>query len=300
MQLSHFILTLSVILIWGFNFIIIKAGLEEISPTLLAFTRFFLTSIPAIFFIKKPDIPFKMILGYGLGTFALPFGLLFLAMDIGITPGLASLLLQLQVFFTLFLSLIFLGEKLHRWQIVGALVSFTGIALAAMNLQGNVTLTGFILILFGAASWGFGNIIAKKIGKVNQVSLVTWGSLAVWPPFLILSFLLEGKEQVLDTFSSLSGSTYGAILFIAYPATLFGFAVWSWLLQRYPMGTIAPFMLLIPIIGMLSSIFFYGEPFPLWKIFAGLLVVTGLFINVLGPKIFKKTKKPSINSITQN
>lgn len=231
-----------------------------------------------------------MLIGYGLGTFTLPFGLLFLAMDKGITPGLAALLLQLQVFFTLLLSFLFLSEKLHRWQTLGALIAFLGIAFAALNLETKITLPSFFITLLAAFFWGFGNIIAKKIGKVNPISLVTWGSLVAWPPFLALSFFLEGPNKILSTFPHLTGSTYGSIFYIAYPATLFGFGVWSWLLNHYPLGVIAPFTLLVPIIGMMSSILIGGETLPSWKIFAGLLVVTGLLVNVLGSKIFTKKK----------
>ncbi len=238
-----------------------------------------------------------MLVGYGLGTFALPFGLLFWAMDRGITPGLASLLLQLQVFFTLLLSLLFLNEKLHRWQTLGGLVAFSGIALAALNLEAKVTLSSFLITLLAAFFWGSGNIIAKKIGNINQISLVAWGSLIAWPPFLALSFFLEGPDKILSTFSHLTGSAYASIFYIAYPATLFGFGLWSWLLHHYPLGVIAPFTLLVPVIGMMSSILIGGETLPSWKIFAGLLVITGLLVNVLGSKIFTKKSAPSSNFI---
>ncbi len=291
MQLSHILLALLVVVVWGFNFVVIKAGLEEISPLLLGFARFFLTSIPAVFFIKKPAAPFKMVVWYGLVMFALQFSLLFIGMYAGITPGLASLLLQLQVFFTVLLAMLFFGEKIRLWQIVGALVSFAGIAFVAMNLGGSITLTGFLLVIGAAASWGAGNVISKKIGKVNIVSLVVWGSLIAWPPLLLISFIVEGADKVFYTFQHITWLSGGAVLYITYLSTLFGFGVWSWLLHHHPLGTVAPFTLLIPVFGILSSVLVLGEPLQSWKIFAALLVIFGLCINLLGPKMFTRKRK---------
>lgn len=291
MQLFHILLALLVVIVWGFNFVVIKVGLEEISPLLLGFARFFLTSIPAVFFIKRPAAPFKMVIWYGLVMFALQFSLLFIGMYAGITPGLASLLLQLQVFFTVLLAMIFFGEKLRPWQIVGALVSFAGIAFVAMNLGGSITVSGFLLVIGAAASWGAGNVISKKIGKVNMVSLVIWGSLIAWPPLLLISFIMEGADIVFYTFQHITWLSGGAVLYITYLSTLFGFGVWSWLLHHHPLGTIAPFTLLVPVFGILSSVLVLGEPLQSWKIFAALLVIFGLCINLLVPKIFTRTIK---------
>lgn len=291
MQPFHLLLALLVVLVWGFNFVVIKVGLEEIPPLLLGFARFFLTSIPAVFFIKRPTAPFKMIVWYGLIMFALQFSLLFMGMYAGVTPGLASLLLQLQVFFTVLLAMMFFSEKLRPWQIVGALVSFLGIALVAMNLSGSITFSGFVLVIAAAASWGAGNVISKKIGKVNMVSLVVWGSLIAWPPLLILSFVTEGFDKVFYTVQHLNWLSGGAVLYITYLSTLFSFGVWSWLLLHHPISTIAPFTLLVPVVGILSSALVLGEPLQSWKIFAALLVIAGLCVNLLGPRIFRGKSK---------
>lgn len=292
MQPFHLLLALLVILVWGFNFVVIKVGLEEIPPLFLGFARFFLTSFPAVFFIKRPKALFKMVVWYGLVMFALQFSLLFIGMYAGMPPGLASLLSQLQVFFTVLLAMIFFGEKLRSWQIIGALVSFLGIALVAMNLSDSITFTGFVLVIGAAASWGVGNVISKKIGKVNMISLVVWGSLIAWPPLLILSLVREGFDKVFYSVQHLNWLSSGAVLYITYLSTLFGFSIWSWLLHHHPIGTIAPFTLLVPVVGILSSALVLGEPLQSWKIFAALLVIAGLCVNLLGPRIsIGKSKK---------
>jgi len=280
-----------VVAIWGVNFVAIKVGLEEIPPLFLVSARFFLTCFPVMFFVRRPAAPFKMVIWYGLIMFGLPFSLLFLGMYAGLSAGLASLLLQLQVFFTILLSVLFLEERLHPWQIIGAVVSFAGIALVAMNLGGEATLSGFLLVIAAAAFWGAGNVISKKIGKVNTVSLVAWGSLIAWPPLLVLSLMIEGVSKILYSVQHVTWSSVSALLFITYLATLFAFGAWSWLIHHHPLKIIAPFTLLVPVFGILSSVLWLNEPLQSWKIFAALLIISGLCINLFGPKMHNAIKR---------
>jgi O-acetylserine/cysteine efflux transporter len=284
-RLHHMALAILVVAIWGFNFVVIKVGLKEISPIQLCAFRFFLAAFPAVFFIKRPAASLRMIVGFGLVMFSLQFALLFSGMYAGTTAGLSSMLLQLQVFFTVLLAVVFLAEKPSIWQIVGALVSFSGIGLVVRNLGGEISIVGLILIVAAAASWGLGNLISKKLGKVDMLALVVWGSLVAWPPLLALSFILEPNSWSSETISHISWLTVGAIGYIVYPSTLLAFAAWSWLLSYYPAATVAPFTLLVPVFGFTASIWVLGEPLFLWKINAAMLVVAGLCINLLGPRI---------------
>lgn len=287
MTFPHLLLILLFTMVWGFNFVVIEVGLKEISPFLLGFIRFFLTSLPAVFFIKRPETSWRMLLGYGFLMFTLPFAFLFTGMDKGVPPGLASLLLQTQVFFTPLLALFFFSEKLHPWQVIGALIAFSGIVLVGMHLGGQITWEGFLLVLASAFCWSLGNIVSKKMGKVNMLSVVIWGSLVAWPPLLLLASILEGPQQVLSTFSHLNWTAIGAIFYIAYLSTLLGFWIWNYLIYYHPLTTIAPFTLLIPIFGCLSSVLVLKEPMEFWKLSAAFLVLIGLSINLFGAKLFK-------------
>ena len=284
MRLSHLLLALLTIAIWGFNFVVIKVGLAGFPPIFLVFCRFFLTSLPAIFFIKRPNVPFKMIIAYGLVMFALQFTFLFLGMHLGVSPALASLLIQVQVFFMILLSILIFKEKLHKSQILGALIAFSGIGLIGMNLGGELTLSGFLLILAAAFSWGPGNVISKKMGSVNILSLVVWSSLVAWPPLLIVSLVSEGPHVILDSLHQMHWHSAAAVLYITYFSTLFAFCIWNHLIHLYTLGMIAPFSLLTPVVGILSSALVLKEPLQSWKISAGILIVLGLCINLLGPK----------------
>ncbi len=288
MRLQHLALVLVVIVVWGFNFVVIKVGLQEIPPLLLCASRFILTSIPAVFFVKFPSTSFKMVALYGLIMFVLQFACLFVGMSLGVTPGLASLLVQTQAFFTTLLAIQFFEAKLHKWQVIGGIVAFSGIGLVGMNIGGSATLSGFILVVGSAALWSIGNVISKKIGKVNMFALVIWGSLVAWPPLLALSYFFEGPEKILYCLQHPSWLSVGSVLYITFLSTLFGYGTWSFLLHHYSLPIVAPFTLLVPIVAMASSVIVLGESLQSWKVFAGVLVIIGLCINVFGPRFFPK------------
>lgn len=278
-------LAILVVAIWGFNFVVIKVGLKELPPILLCALRFFLSAFPAVFFIKRPAVPFRSVMAFGLVMFASQFALLFSGMYAGTTAGMASLVLQVHVFFTVALAVVFLAEQPSIWQIIGALTAFSGIGLVAAHTGGEISALGLILIVAAAASWGIGNLIAKKLGKVDMLALVVWGSLVAWPPLLLLSYLLEQSSWSLEGMAHLSWPTIGAVGYIAYLSTLLGFAVWSWLLSHYPAATVAPFTLLVPVFGFTSSTLALGEPLYPWKLAAAILIIAGLCINLAGARI---------------
>ena len=284
MPITHFLLALLVVVVWGLNFIFVKLSLEEISPLLLCALRFILASVPAIFFIKPPTgVPFRLVAWYGLIMFAMQFSFLFMGMSVGMSAGMASIVMQVQVFFSLFFAMFFLDERPKIWEIAGALVSFTGIALIGLNFEKDNSLLGFLFILAAAVSWGVGTLITKKIknkSNRNMFALVIWGSLVAVVPMLILSLIVEGPRSIIDTYHQVTWVGASSLLYIVYGSTLLGYGLWNWLLSRYPVGVIVPFTLLVPIVGVLSAVLVLGEPFETWKLVAGLLVIGGLGINL--------------------
>ena len=285
MHPQHIALAIAVAVIWGFNFVMIKAGLEELPPILLCALRFFFAALPAVFFIRRPSIAFGQVVVFGLVMFALQFTLLFLGMTAGTTAGLASLLLQVQVFFTILLAVMFLHEKPSVWQISGAIISFSGIVLVAANLGGDISALGMGLIIAAAASWGAGNLISKRLGKIDMLALVIWGSFVAWPPLLLVSFIFEQNFWDLESLSGLTWRSAAAIGYNAYPVTLLGFAAWNWLMSHYPAAIVAPFSLLVPVFGFASSAWVVDESIDPWKIGAAALIIAGLGINLLATRL---------------
>ncbi len=286
MPISHFLLALLVVIIWGINFLFVSVALNEIPPLFLCAIRFLLTSVPAIFFFRLPSGSMKSVALYGLVMFALQFSLLFVGMSAGMPPGMASLIMQVQVFFSMFFAAVILDEKPYSWQIFGALISFTGIAIVAMHFDQTVTFTGFIFILGAAATWGFGNLMTKKISHVKTIPLVIWGSFFACFPMFLLSLFIEGSDVIQSTYQHLTWRGLSGVLYIVGASTWIAYVAWTWLVSRYPVGLIVPFTLLVPIVGLICSVLFLGEPLQFWKLLAGFLVIGGLGINLLGSRFF--------------
>jgi len=286
MSLRDILLALLVVLIWGFNFVVIQIGLQGLPPLLFSALRFLFAAVPLVFFVRRPAIGWKLMLGYSMFQFGIQFMLLFSGMNLGFPAGLASLVIQLQAFFTIGLAVFLLRERPLATQLCGALIALAGMGLVAWHLQVDATMIGFLMVVGAGLSWGIANIVTKRIGKVNPMALVAWGSLLAVPPLAACSLLLEGPGAWYSAAQHMSWLTVGAILFQSYPNTVFGFGIWSVLMLRYPTATIAPFALLVPVSGMLSAALVLGEPLPWWKISAAALVLTGLALNQFGPRWF--------------
>jgi len=281
---QHILILVLVAALWGFNFVVIRLGLQNFPPLLFSALRFLLAALPLAFFIRKPQVPWSLIIGIGLVLGVIKFSLLFIGMDIGLPPGLASLVLQSQAFFTVILAMTFYGERPRPLQLAGMLVAFSGIALIASSVGGSFTATGLALAIAAAIAWAFSNMLMKKAGKVEMLSLMVWVSLVPPIPLLIISLIFEGIDRDLAALANLNLSGIGAVLFVAYVATVFGFGVWGAMISRYGVATVAPFSLLVPVFGMSSAALLLGEEFGPTRIVAALLIITGLLMNVFNPR----------------
>lgn len=280
MKLTDIPLALLVVVIWGLNFIVINIGLQDLPPILFTALRFSVAALPLAFFIKPPQAPWRLVAGYALFQFACQFTLLFYGLRFGFPPGLASLVMQLQAFFTIGFAVLFLGERPRLPQLLGALVAFCGMGLVALHLEAKATVIGFMLVVGASLCWGIANIFTKKIGKVNPLALVVWGSVLASPPLLMTSLVFEGWSAWVEAAHRLQWRSIGAVLYQAFPNTIIGYGIWSHLMRKYPTATIAPFSLLVPVIGILSAAWIVQEPLQWWKIVAGMLVLSGLALNL--------------------
>lgn len=279
-----------VILAWGVNFVVIKVGLEGVPPLLLGALRFSLAAFPAILFVRRPAIPWRWLLAYGLSISFGQFAFLFSAMYVGMPAGLASLILQAQAFFTLAFAALFLGESVRRSSLLGLLIAAAGLLLIGSDSGRSFTLAGFLLTLCAALMWGLGNVVTKKIGRVNLVSLVVWGSLIPPLPFLALSLAIEGPQQLDTALRHLSLNSLLAIAYLAFIATLLGYGLWSRLLARYPASQVAPFTLLVPLVGLSSAWLLLGEKLSALQWYGGAIVMLGLLINVFGHRLLPQSR----------
>lgn len=294
MRPKHLLLALITVIAWGLNFIAIHKGLEELPPILLCTVRFVLTAIPWIFIFPRPKAPFKLIAGYGFFTFAVQFGLLFGGIYLGLPAGLSSLVIQVQVFFSMGLAVLFFRDVPSTWKILGALISFIGIGIVGSHVDGDTTFIGLLLTLLSALCWSIGNIFSKKIAAESPLALVAWGSLVATPVMFVLSYFLEGPEVITTSLKNISIHTILAVLYIVYISSFVGYGIWGFLLNTYPTAVVTPFTLLLPVVGLVSAAFFLGEELSSWKVLACVFIMAGLVFNLLEKQIRALvSKRPS-------
>ncbi|CAG2148399.1 putative amino-acid metabolite efflux pump [compost metagenome] len=288
MQAKDRLLALAIIVVWGVNFVVIKVGLAGVPPMLLGTLRFALVAFPAVFFIPRPRIPLRMLLAYGgfisLGQFAF----LFYAMAVGMPAGLASLVLQSQVFFTVAIAGMWLGEPVRWHNIAGMAIAAGGLALigsGAAHGPGGMSVAGFALTLCAAFCWASGNIVSKKIGPVDLLGLVVWGGLVPIVPFALLSYWFEGPARITAALGQIPMMSVLAICYLSFAATLFGYTMWGRLLTRYPASKVAPLTLLVPVVGLISAHALLGEDLSLAQWLGALVVMGGLLLNVFGGRL---------------
>lgn len=276
-------MVLSVVAIWGSNFVIIKQVLHDLPPLLFAALRFFFVFFPAILFFARPRLPHWHLACYGLLIGVGQFGILYIAIEKHIAPGLASLVVQTQVFFSLGLAWLWGKEAVAGRQLAGLLMAFVGIAVIFFNTDGSSTVLGVVLVLLAAFSWALGNMVGKHSvaqgGPINMLAYVVWSSLYAVPVLLAMSWLWEGKAQMVSGLLRMDASTWLGVLWQSYANSLYGYAVWGWLLGRYMASAVVPMALLVPVFGMGAAWLFLAESLPAWKWAAAGLILLGLAVG---------------------
>ena len=288
LPLSHLLLALAIVAVWGTNFVVIKLSLEAFPPFLFAALRYTFAFLPLAFFIPRPKVSWGNMCAYGVAIGVGQFGILFFAIDGRISPGLASLVIQTQVFFTIGFAMFFAKERLRLYQAVAVSIAMTGLGTIALHTDASTTFLGLALVVFAGLSWGIGNTVSRRAGSINMLSYVVWASAFSLPPLFLMSWIFEGGwEQMSTSISSAPIGAWAGVFWQSWGNTVFGYAAWAWLLSKHPAAVVAPAPLLVPIFGMGASAFFLSEPLPLWKILAAGLVIAGLVVNLFWPNLEK-------------
>jgi O-acetylserine/cysteine efflux transporter len=254
-----------------------------VSPFVLGGLRFVLCVFPAILLVKRPRLPLRIYLGFALTTFFGQFALLFWAMKAGMPAGITSVVHQSQVFFTLLFAAAILGEKPNRTQIAGVVVAALGLAWIGAASGASFPLSAFALNLCASALWAVGNLVSRSLsryGPVNGFAFVVWAGLIPIAPFFALAWAVEGGEAVAASIRAMSAGSWAAVAYLAYGATLAGYGLWNRLLKTYPTAEVAPYTLLVPVLGLLCGTLLLGEPLGAGQIAGSALVATGLALPV--------------------
>jgi O-acetylserine/cysteine efflux transporter len=282
----HVLLALLVVLVWGANFVVIHVGLETFPPLLFVALRFAVLAPLGLLIIRRgPGVPARWVILIGLFISAGQFGLLFVSLDRGMPAGLASLILQVQVLFTLAIAIAVLGERPSRNQVGGAAIALTGLAIIAVGRADGVPIGAMMLCIAAGASWGIGNICTRVARPPDAIALVMWSALVPPIPLFVLSLAFEGTH---DISRALSHPQAGGILALAYvviASTAFAYGAWTWLLARHPASQVAPFTLLVPVIGIAAAWIALGERPGLAEFAGAVVVLAGLALTTWDPRL---------------
>lgn len=292
--LNAFLLALAVVAVWGTNFVVIRLGLDALPPLLFAALRFTFAALPLVFFLKRPAVPWRDLAAFGIFIGVGQFGLLFIAIDGLIAPGLASLVVQVQVVFTIALAMRGSGERLVAVQYMALAMAVAGIAIILSHTGGTTTPLGVALVVGAAFSWSLGNMVQRRAGKVDMLAFVVWSSLFAIPPLFALAFLFEGAPRIVAAIGDAGPDVWAVIAWQAIGNTMFGYGAWGWLLARYPAASVAPMALLVPVFGMGSAALWLGEPLPGWKLLAAAFIIGGLAVNLFGPRLIARRLARSV------
>jgi O-acetylserine/cysteine efflux transporter len=310
-NIRHSALAVLVAVLWGLNFVAIDFGLHpasgngsngsggaaDVPPLLFVAIRFVLVVFPCIFFVRKPEVSWKAIIGVGLFMSAGQFGLLYLGMALGMPPGLASLVLQAQVLLTVLLAARFLGERPSKRQLTGVVLGVAGLALVAVGRSLVAPVVPLMIVLAAALSWAAGNIIARKAKAASGLGLVVWSGAVVPLPLAGLSLIVDGPAAVVGTLTNLQPATILSALYTAIFASLVGYGIWNRLLSLYPSSAVVPFTLLVPAVGMTAAWLLISEVPTTAELAGGLLLLGGVATAVLQRRA--KPRDPAAREVRQ-
>jgi O-acetylserine/cysteine efflux transporter len=282
------LLALLVVVLWGVNFVVIKLGLRGMSPFVLGGLRFVFASFPAVLLLPRPKVPLRLLAGFALATCLGQFSLLFWAIKVGMPSGLASLVLQSQVFFTALLAAAVLGETPRRAQLAGMGLAALGLAWIGATSGASVPIAGFALTLGAAVSWAAGNLVSRQLarhGPVNGLAFVVWAGLIPPVPFFALAWIFEGRGALGASLGAMDGGSWAAVAYLAFGATLGGYGLWNQLLKAYPAALVARFTLLVPVVGLLAGAAALGERLTPSQLAACALVAVGLALPLAAARL---------------
>ncbi|MEY8879766.1 MAG: EamA family transporter [Leptothrix sp. (in: b-proteobacteria)] len=291
MSRADYLRALVVVVIWGSNFVVMKLGLIGLNPMLLGALRFAAASLPWVFILRAPRLPWRHVAAYGLLQGLGQFGLLFTALQLGMPAGMASVVMQTQAFFTLLLAGPVLGERVQRHQALGLVLAAGGLVLigaAHGEGPGQMTLIGFVLTVGAGLMWASSNLVVRLAGRINAdydpVAFIAWSSLMPVLPFLALSAWGIGAAATWQQLRGIGWTGLGVVLFLGWLATLLAYSLWTRLLKRHPVARVAPFSMLVPLIGLLAAWLAFGERLNLLQWIGTGAVMAGLVVNQLGAR----------------
>lgn len=284
MKTRDLMISLALMCLWGFNFCAIKIGADQTNPILLTAMRFSFALFPAIFFVPKPDVAIRYLIAYGLTFGAGIWGMMVWSINLGVSAGMAGLLMDMSILSSLLLGYWVFRERITLNKKVGAGLAVLGLVACLLLEDGSVPLRGLPLTMIAAVSWSLMSVIVKKSNTTQVFAFSVWGMLFAPIPLLVLAYVFYGAQPFYDLPSQMNAEVWFSVLFQAYPTTLLGYWIWNRLTLKYPLSTMAPFTLLTPVFGLIGSMIFFDETVSSMKVAAYVLVLGGLAVSQWQPR----------------
>ncbi|MCW2819570.1 MAG: O-acetylserine/cysteine efflux transporter [Marmoricola sp.] len=267
-----------VALLWGLNFVVIDVGMVGVPPLLFVALRFTLVVVPAVLVVPRPEAPWRTVALVGVFMSLGQFGLLYASIDAGMPPGLAALVLQAQVIFTVVIAAGVLGERPTTGQALGIAVGVVGLVVVGLGRGGHVPGAALLLCLGAALSWGVGNVLARASGVPGGLSLTVWSALVVPVPALGLSLLLDGPAAVGDGLAGLGWQAGLSTLYTAGLSSLVGYGIFNTLLGRNPAAAVVPWVLVVPPVALTAAWLLLGEVPGRAEVVGGAVMLLGVLV----------------------
>ncbi|MGP3534310.1 EamA family transporter [Microbacterium sp. RD1] len=278
----HALLALLVVLIWGTNFLVIDIGLADVPPLLFLALRFALVVFPAILFIPPPRMARRDIVLIGSFLSLGQFALLYIALALGLPPGLTSVLHQAQVLLTVLVGAFLLRERPTRRQLLGILVGTAGLAVVVAGRGDDAPWLAVVILAGASLCWAIGNVLTRRAGSTAGLSLVVWSGIVVPVPALVLSLVIDSPAVVWESLGSLSVAAILSTLFAVVLSSFVGYGIWSYLLGRYPSSAVVPWALLLPVVGIVAAWAVQHEAPTTGTLIGGAVLLVGLGVAITG------------------
>ena len=265
--------------LWGFNFSVIKLGVNNIDPFLLTALRFTLAVLPLIFFIRRPNVPWRYLMAYGLTFGVGVWGLTTLSVGAGLSSGLASLLLDMSVISSLLVGRYLLKEQVTVSKVLGSILALIGLGIIIWNQDGTVTVLGLALVLSASVFWSVNGLIVKRSGTREIFAFNIWGMAFAPVPLLLLAMAVSGPSSVAQSITDINSSVLFSAAFQAYPTTLLGYWFWNKMIVKYSVSSVAPMTLLVPVFALIGGYLFFGESLDAAQSIAAIVILLGVAVS---------------------
>ena len=275
----HLVLLVGITLIWGLNLVANKYGVAECPPILFTLLRFAVLAAILTPFLKIHRGQMSPLIVAAVLSGGLNFALMIVGLSLAKNVSSVAIAGQLGVPFTTLLSVALLGEvvRWRRW--TGVALSFAGILVMGFDPQiwQNGASVGFVIA--AAFVGALGVIAVKRLQGIKPLELQAWFAWISLPLLATLSLLIERPNW--QTVSSISSVGWLAVAYTALAASLVGHTAFYYLVQRYPVTSVAPLTNLSPVFSVVFAVLILHDHLSARLAAGGAITLLGTFIITL-------------------